>query len=71
MIWCNIQPLVLWEVSEFFVVEAFLRDISRMHFKSKFHSASSHFSVTVSLSSHANLSDNLASLNACKLAELV
>lgn len=71
MFWCNIQPPALWEVSEFFAVEAFLRDISKMHFKSKFDSASSHFCVTVSFTSHANLSDNLLSLAASKFTELV
>lgn len=63
--WCNTWPPALWEVSEFFVVKSFLRGISRAHLKSKFGSVSSHLCVTVSFTSHANPSDNMADNICC------
>lgn len=69
--WCNTWPPALWKISEFFVVESYLRGISRAHFKSKFGSVSSHLCVTVWFTSHANPSDKMASFAVPKFTAFI
>lgn len=40
LVWCNIQPPALWEINEFFIVEAFLREIGNTGYIQLFYSFS-------------------------------